>query len=172
MSCPPTWAVLRLWRLPVWHQGKKLQHSEEQTVLILDRFLPQGKFFHFFQLILWSSPEDHPLLLLRERKINIWLNLLVEMLLGKRALVWSHQVSSSRFSPNPHSFKMLSSAYRTHLLLRQLNWKCAGSLQNARPFSGPDHGQFNALPTKKGPGGYLSFVAPRGVEAVGIKYRL
>lgn len=47
----------------------KLQHSKEQSVLTLGTFLPltEGSFSHS-QLILWSPEEDHPWLLLRERK--------------------------------------------------------------------------------------------------------
>lgn len=75
VSCPPTWAVLRLWQLP-GISITKLQ-TARSTVLPLDRLLPiPGVFFHISHLIHCSPEEHHPLLLLRQKKkkkINIQL---------------------------------------------------------------------------------------------------
>lgn len=85
VSRPPTWAVLCLWRLPGWRQCNEAPARRGAGYPDFGQIssCPRRKFFRISQLILWSSPEEHPLLLLRERKISIWLNLLVEMLLGK-----------------------------------------------------------------------------------------
>lgn len=152
----------------------KLQHTEEQSVLTLDRFLPiPGESFFTF-------PNEFSGAVKRSTRCSYWEKkknqysayLLVEILLSKTALIRSHQSRSSRFSPNPYFFKMLFSTYQTHLFFRQLSWKFAGSPQNARAFSGPDCGQFNILPKTKGQGHYLSCIALRGVEAVDVKWSL
>lgn len=88
VSCPPTWAVLRLWQL----RGvsiTKLQ-TARSTVLPLDRLLPiPGVFFHISHLIHCSPEEHHPLLLLRQKKKKkdqYSACLLVEMPLSKTDL--------------------------------------------------------------------------------------
>ena len=157
-----------------WHQHNEAPAlwAAECPDLGQSSSCPQEDLFHISQLILWSPEEEHPLLLLSEKKYKTIFSLLVKILLIKTALIWSHchealgfplTLISSRCFPQLTGPTCSSDSSAENVLSLSKLQEC---------FSEPDHGQFNILPEMKGQGGYLSCVAPREVEAVDIKWSL